>query len=125
MGDWTLAIRKRWQQPRSQRPAINLGLSSVYPAFRFFSIQQHYLRWVIPFNKSVAGQIGPLPGTIYHWWHGELKDRNYYDRYKLLENFDPYSDIQIASNGAWQWTKLNTELEEQPRANFVNRREDG
>jgi hypothetical protein len=109
---FTTASNKSWSL---------IGLSRL----SLFSIQQRYLRWVIPFNKSVAGQIGPLPGTIYHLWHGELKDRNYYDRYKLLENFDPYSDIQIASNGAWQWTKLNTELEEQPRANFVNRREDG
>ena len=113
--------------------ADSLMVASIYGDFEPIAVRhlfnprrkQHYLRWAIPFNKSVAGQIGALPGTIYHLWHGELKDRNYYDRYKLLENFDPYSDIQIASNGAWQWTKLNTELEEQLKANFVNRREDG
>src|ERR1700682_4012047 len=113
--------------------ADSLMVASIYGDFEPIAVRhlfnprrkQHYLRWAIPFNKSVAGQIGALPGTIYHLWHGELKDRNYYDRYKLLENVDPYSDIQIASNGAWQWTKLNTELEEQLKANFVNRREDG
>jgi hypothetical protein len=54
-----------------------------------------------------------------------MKDRNYRDRYKLLKNFDPYSDIQIGSNGAWQWTNPNIALEEQLRAIFLNRREDG
>jgi hypothetical protein len=66
-----------------------------------------------------------LSGTIYHLWHGELNDRDYRNRQKLLENFDPYSDIQIGSNGAWQWTKPNTEFEERLRAYFLNRREDG
>jgi hypothetical protein len=86
---------------------------------------QHYLRWAAPFNKRIAGQAGALSGTIFHLWHGHLKDRDYRGRQKLLENFDPYSDIQIGSNGAWQWTKPDTELEKQLRANFLNRREDG
>jgi hypothetical protein len=60
--------------------------------------KQHYLRWAAPFNKRIAGQIAALSGTIYHLWHSEMKDRNYRDRYKLLENFDPYSDIQIGNN---------------------------
>ena len=87
--------------------------------------RQHYFQWAIPFNKSVAGRVGALPGAIFHLWHGDLKDRNYYDRYKLLENFDPYSDIKIASNGAWQWTNPNTEFDGQLKATFANRREDG
>jgi hypothetical protein len=113
--------------------ADTLMVASIYGDFESIAARhrlnprrkQHYFRWAIPFNKGVAGKIGVLPGSIYHLWHGEMKDRNYYGMYKLLENFDPHSDIQIASNGAWQWTILNTELEEQLRANFVNRREDG
>jgi hypothetical protein len=87
--------------------------------------KQHYLRWAVPFNERIAGRIGGLSGTIYHLWHGKMKDRNYYGRYKLLENFDPYSDIQIGSNGAWQWTRPNTEFEEHLKTNFLSRREDG
>jgi hypothetical protein len=87
--------------------------------------EQHFLRWAVSFNKRVATRIGNLSGAIYHLWHGEVKDRNYGDRHNLLENFDPYSDIQTGRNGAWQWTKSNTELEEQLRAFFFNRREDG
>ena len=86
---------------------------------------EHYSRWAAPFSKRIAGQAGALPGTIYHLWHGRLQDRNYRGRHKFLEDFDPYSDIQIGSNGAWQWTKPNTELEKRLRANFLNRREDG
>src|SRR5271168_4114165 len=88
-------------------------------------LKQHYLQWALPFSGRIAGRIGCLSGTIYHLWHGEPNDRNYRNRHKLLENFDPYSDIQIGSNGAWQWTKPNVDFEEQLRAYFLNRREDG
>jgi hypothetical protein len=88
-------------------------------------LKQHYLRWALPFNERIAGRIGCLSGTIYHLWHGEMNDRDYRNRQKLLENFDPYSDIQIGSDGAWHWTKPNIELEEQLRAYFLNRHEDG
>jgi hypothetical protein len=87
--------------------------------------KQHYLRWAVPFNKRIAGRIAALPGAIYHLWHGEMRNRNYRDRYQLLDNFDPHSDIHVGSNGAWQWTNPNIELGERLRAYFLNRREDG
>jgi hypothetical protein len=111
----------------------NLMVASIYGHFERVTDRhgfnprrkQHYLRWALHFNKRIAGRIGCLSGTIYHLWHGELNDRDYRNRQKLLENFDPYSDIQIGSNGAWQWTIPNIELEERLRAYFLNRREDG
>jgi hypothetical protein len=87
--------------------------------------KQHYADWAVPFNKRIAGRIGALQGTVYHLWHGELKNRNYYDRYKLLDSFDPYVDVQIADNGAWRWTKPNTEFEEKLRDILLARLEDG
>jgi len=110
----------------------NLMVASIYGQFERVidrhgfnpRLKQHYLQWALPFNKRIAGRIGCLSGTISHLWHGELNDRGYRNRHKLLENFDPYSDIQIGSNGAWQWTKPNIELEEHLRAYFLNRHED-
>jgi hypothetical protein len=111
----------------------NLMAASIYGHFERVTDRhghnprrkQHYLEWAVPFNRRIAGRIGCLSGTIYHLWHGELNDRNYRTRQKLLENFDPYSDIRIGSNGAWQWTKPVTEFEQQLRTHFLSRREDG
>ena len=50
--------------------------------------QQHYLRWAIPFHKSVAERIGHVSGTIYHLRHGKLKKRAYLDRQQELAGFD-------------------------------------
>ena len=88
--------------------------------------QQHYLRWAVPFHKSVAERIGHLSGTIYHLKHGELKNRRYLARHEQLAGFgfDPDSDIRIGANGAWQWARPRPDLEEFLRNYFISRDED-
>jgi hypothetical protein len=39
--------------------------------------RQHYLRWAIPFHKTVAERIGHVSGPIYHLRHGKIKNRGY------------------------------------------------
>jgi hypothetical protein len=88
--------------------------------------QQHYLRWAVPFHKSVAERFSHLSGTIYHLKHGKLKNRRYLDRHEQLAGlgFDPDSDIRIGANGAWQWARPRPDLEEFLRNYFVSRDED-
>jgi hypothetical protein len=88
--------------------------------------QQHYLRWAVPFHKSVAERFSHLSGTIYHLKHGNLKNRRYLDRHEQLAGlgFDPNSDIRIGANGAWQWARPRPDLEEFLRNYFVSRDED-
>ncbi len=88
--------------------------------------QQHYLRWAIPFHKSVAERIGHVSGTIYHLRHGEIKKRGYVDRQEWLTsfNFDPDKDLKIGPNGAWEWTRPRPELESFLMRYFINRAED-
>jgi hypothetical protein len=90
------------------------------------TLQQHYLRWAVPFHKSLAERLGHLPGTIYHLKHGKLKNRRYLDRHEQLAGFgfDPDSDIRIGANGAWQWARPRPDLEEFLRNYFVGRDED-
>ena len=88
--------------------------------------RQHYLRWAIPFQKSVAGRIGNISGTIWHLDHGTIQNRGYVDRQLRLSgfDFDPDRDLRIGANGAWQWARPRPELEDFLRQYFVSRAED-
>ena len=84
----------------------------------------HYLSWAESFHKAVAQRVGHIPGKIYHLWHGDRKNRKYRDRYRLLRSFDPYSDISLASNGAWRWKDPQSELAQNVKKYFLERLED-
>ncbi len=84
----------------------------------------HYLRWAESFHRAVAQRVGFIPGKIYHLWHGDRKNRKYRDRYRLLRGFDPFSDIVLAGNGAWQWKDPQSGLAQSVREYFVERSED-
>ena len=88
-------------------------------------ISEGYLKWGKGFHQTVANKVGYISGKIYHLWHGDTKNRNYRDRFKLLADFDPEADVYIGDNGVWHWTKPTIALAEQLRAHFINRREDG
>ncbi len=87
--------------------------------------REYYLKWAERFYQLVDNKVGYIPGEIYHLWHGDKKNRNYRDRFKILADFNPQVDVYIGDNGAWHWTTSNTALAEQLRAHFLNRREDG
>jgi hypothetical protein len=88
--------------------------------------QQHYLRWAIPFQQSVAKRIGHVSGTIYHFRHGTNQNRGYIDRQEQLAgfDFDPDVDLKIGPNGAWEWARPRPDLEDFLRKYFIGRAED-
>lgn len=86
---------------------------------------ENYLKWGRPFHRTVANKVGYIPGEVFHLWHGDIINRNYKNRFKILADFNPQNDVYIGDNGVWHWTKPNTALAGQLRAHFVNRREDG
>jgi hypothetical protein len=88
--------------------------------------QQHYLKWAVPFHKSVAERIAHVSGTLYHLRHGEIKKRGLRDRQERLAgfDFDPDLDLKIGPNGAWQWARPRTDLEDFLRQYFIGRAED-
>jgi hypothetical protein len=100
--------------------------------FGYFDAMRHsgdplYLKWAVPFHKAVGTDVGAMDGDVYHLWHGELKNRNYHDRMKILERFafDATKDIALANNGCWRWNSDKPELHECVRGYFASRREDG
>jgi len=87
----------------------------------------HYLNWSKDIYKSVRSRVAYVDGTILHLWHGDLQNRKYVDREKLLESnrYDPFKDIELDKNNCWKWRHNNKELKEWAKEYFVLRKEDG
>ncbi len=85
-----------------------------------------YRQWAREFNKSVQGNIGVLPHSIDHLWHGTAGNRQYVNRHGRLKatGFDPTRDLQPAGNGAWDWASDNEKLHAFLEEYFRSRCED-
>lgn len=91
--------------------------------------QTQLLAWQKRAHRYVKQDVGYVPGTILHSWHGKKKDRKYWDRWKILttNKFDPGDDLKRDAQGLWQletWTKRQKNLRDQIRAYFRGRSED-
>lgn len=60
--------------------------------------------WQDQAERYVRRDVGYVPGTLLHGWHGKKKDRKYHDRWKILvENqYDPYRDLKTDVQGLHQ-----------------------
>lgn len=87
----------------------------------------HYQGWAQRFFEVVQGNIGSIPGQLYHLWHGDLLDRAYLKRHGVLRNhdFDPERDIAINAEGCWRWNTEKPALHQVVHQHFINRYEDG
>ena len=89
--------------------------------------RKHYLDWGRPFQHMVGGAVGVAEGNIFHLWHGEVRDRQFRERYPGLSTFqfDPYEDIIKEDGGPLRWNTTKYEMHEYVREFFSSRREDG
>lgn len=87
----------------------------------------HYLDWARSFGAALKGEFGVVPCDVFHLWHGELVNRNYYQRHEGLSqfDFDPTTDIELADDGSWKWSSEKPEMHQYVRNFFLSRREDG
>ena len=49
--------------------------------------QEHYLAWARPYYDDVRGQVGCVPGRVYHLWHGDTERRRYSERHLDFEHY--------------------------------------
>ena len=83
--------------------------------------------WAFKQRQEVEGRIGYLPITIRHLWHGTKANRRYNERalYLTDNQFDPQTDIQIDSNGLWEWCSDKPDMHRKCKHYFDLRNDDG
>lgn len=101
-------------------------IDDTYPTQMHSRYIQKMLRWQERADKYIKHDIGFVPGTISHYWHGKKKDRKYVERWKILidNGFDPDLDLKRDTQGLWTWTDNNPRLRDEVRSYFRQRNED-
>lgn len=76
--------------------------------------------------KHIKRNVGHMKGTLIHYWHGKMKDRNYGTRWQILvkHQFNPRLDIKKDTNGIYQLTDEKWQLRDDIRHYFSVRNED-
>lgn len=76
--------------------------------------------------RNIQKDVGYMPGTIYHYWHGKKTDRKYLDRWQILvrNNFDPNVDLSHDDRGIVNLTGNKPRLRDELRLYFQQRNED-
>jgi hypothetical protein len=77
-------------------------------------------------ERLIKRNIGYVPGTLMHSWHGSKPNRKYVERWKIaIENrFDPRKDLRKDSQGLWLLDPDRVKLRDDIRAYFRQRNED-
>lgn len=93
------------------------------------SYTQYILDYQTKCENWIKRDVGYVPVTVGHWWHGKYKDRKYGSRGKILvENqYNPYTDVKYDAHGVLQLdtvTPRQMRLRDQCRAYFKERNED-
>lgn len=83
-------------------------------------------QWQARAERHIQRNVGYVPGTVLHHWHGSKESRRYLDRWKILisTGFDPDLDLKRDRQGPWQLTDRSVELRDKLRAYFRQRDED-
>lgn len=82
---------------------IGLG-KMTFPHGVTHGYKKPILAWEEKALKYIKKNIGFMPGTILHYFHGPKKARQYQSRWKILvENkFNPHTDLTRDWNGLWR-----------------------
>jgi len=86
---------------------------------------KHFFSWANKLWTSPVS-LGFIDQHITHLWHGSFENRKYFPclNYLVEEDFDPQSDIQINSNGLWEWASQKPTLHQRVNNYFHERKED-
>jgi hypothetical protein len=84
------------------------------------------IHWTDNAYNVVRGNIGYIDNFITHTWHGDLRNRGYETRWKILEDnkFDPNADICYDDQGLVIWKGNKSKLRDDVRQYFLSRNED-
>jgi hypothetical protein len=76
--------------------------------------------------SHIKGELGALPGTIEHWWHGNKTKRAYVSRWDILAKhaFDPFIDVKRNTHGVLELAGNKAGLSRDIHNYFASRDED-
>lgn len=62
-------------------------------------------RWARRCDLHIRQNVGYVPGTCLHFWHGRSEKRGYSKRWEIVSfhNFDPDQDLVVDTNGLYMW----------------------
>lgn len=92
-----------------------------------------YTNYILNYQERcehwIKRDVGYVPVTVGHWWHGKYKDRKYGSRGKILvdNQYNPYLDVKYDVHGILQLETVSPRqirLRDQCRAYFQTRNED-
>jgi hypothetical protein len=93
-------------------------------------LNENYKRMCLNYEERctehIKQNIGYIPGTILHNFHGDKKYRKYKTRWSILlqNDFDPLRDIKKDHNNLWQMDTSKPRLRDAVRQYFRQRNED-
>lgn len=104
---------------------IGMGKSSV-PGGIHEDYVESVMTWQERAELHIRRNVGYLPGTILHHFHGKKKDRNYKGRWDILidNKYTPDRDVYKDTQGLWALSPFNIKLRDDIRAYFRARNED-
>jgi hypothetical protein len=113
---------------RHMATALLAHVERSYPAglsAGYLDKLQHWQRRA----QDLRRNVGYMPGTLLHAWHGAKKHRNYLGRWKVLtrNQYDPNHDLKPDWQGLWQLEQFcdrQIQLRDDIRAYFRSRNED-
>lgn len=82
--------------------------------------------WAARCDQHIKTNVGHVPGTILHHWHGKSESRGYEKRWSILSfhQFDPTTDLVQDSQGLYRWAGNKPRLEDDIRLSLSARDED-
>lgn len=97
-----------------------------YPGAIHANYKAEILAWQKRADTHIRGNLGYVPGTIEHSWHGSKVKRAYVDRWSVLtkHKFDPLTDVQKNSYGVVELSCNKPGLRRDMDHYFRNRNED-
>ncbi len=101
-------------------------VDETYPRTIHENYKKSKLQWQARALRHINKNIGYLPGTIEHMFHGSKKKRAYVDRWNILtkHNFDPANDIKRNTFGVVELTGNKAGLRHDLHRYFRSRDED-
>lgn len=83
-------------------------------------------QWARRCDLHVKQNVGYVPGTCLHRWHGKSEQRGYDKRWQVISfhKFDPNQDLIVDPNGLYAWRGNKPHLEHDLRLSSSNRNED-